>query len=49
MKQYNILSNFIDVIVSDFSCPLWRPEIHFDAIITDRKLINIIHMQNSLI
>lgn len=37
MKQYGVGSRFLDVIVSDFSRPLWKSDIKLDAIITDRK------------
>ncbi|CAB3235241.1 unnamed protein product [Arctia plantaginis] len=35
MKQYGIESQYLDVVVSDFSMPMWRPGLKFDAIITD--------------
>lgn len=35
MKQYGIKSKYLDVIVSDFSLPLWREDLQFDSIITD--------------
>ncbi|XP_003426755.1 tRNA (guanine(10)-N2)-methyltransferase homolog [Nasonia vitripennis] len=35
MKQYGVGSRFLDVLVSDFSRPLWRPDVQLDAIITD--------------
>ncbi|KAJ0177612.1 hypothetical protein K1T71_006485 [Dendrolimus kikuchii] len=35
MKQYGIESKYLDVLVSDFSLPLWRDDLKFDAIITD--------------
>lgn len=35
MKQYGIMSNFVDVVVADFACPLWRQNANLDAIITD--------------
>ncbi|KAJ2947312.1 hypothetical protein O0L34_g17025 [Tuta absoluta] len=35
MKQYGIQSAYLDVVVSDFSRPLWREGLQFDAIITD--------------
>ncbi|XP_058788788.1 tRNA (guanine(10)-N2)-methyltransferase homolog [Phymastichus coffea] len=35
MKQYGVGSRFVDVIVSDFSREMWRPDIKLDAIITD--------------
>ncbi|VVD00129.1 unnamed protein product [Leptidea sinapis] len=35
MKQYGIESHYLDVLVSDFSLPLWRNDLKFDAIITD--------------
>lgn len=37
MKQYGKESQYIDVVVADFSRPLWRPEMRIDAIITDRN------------
>lgn len=38
MKQYGVGSRFLDVLVSDFSKVLWRPDLKLDAIITDRRL-----------
>ncbi|XP_075976172.1 tRNA (guanine(10)-N(2))-methyltransferase TRMT11 [Anticarsia gemmatalis] len=35
MRQYGIESQYLDVVVSDFSMPMWRPDLKFDAIITD--------------
>ncbi|CAH1406059.1 unnamed protein product [Nezara viridula] len=35
MKQYQLEDHYIDIIVADSSLPLWRPDILFDAIITD--------------
>lgn len=35
MKQYGIDSRYLDVVVSDFSRPLWKEGLKFDAIITD--------------
>ncbi|XP_031837594.1 tRNA (guanine(10)-N(2))-methyltransferase TRMT11 isoform X3 [Nomia melanderi] len=35
MKQYGTSSYYIDVVVSDFSVPLWRSDMTVDAIITD--------------
>ncbi|KAL4703207.1 hypothetical protein ACJJTC_004883 [Scirpophaga incertulas] len=35
MYQYDIASKYLDVIVSDFSLPLWQARLKFDAIITD--------------
>lgn len=37
MNQYGKSSYYIDVVVSDFSVPLWRSDMYIDAIITDRK------------
>lgn len=37
MSQYGKGSYYIDVVVSDFSYPLWRSDMSIDAIITDRK------------
>lgn len=36
LRQYGLESQYLDVFVGDFSQTYWRPEIHFDAIITDR-------------
>lgn len=41
MKHYKTESKYLDVIVSDFSLPMWRGDLKFDAIITDRKYIYI--------
>ncbi|XP_055843285.1 tRNA (guanine(10)-N2)-methyltransferase homolog [Episyrphus balteatus] len=35
LKQYGCEKLYIDVVVSDFSNPLWRDAIKFDSIITD--------------
>ncbi|XP_076245629.1 tRNA (guanine(10)-N(2))-methyltransferase TRMT11 isoform X2 [Calliopsis andreniformis] len=35
MSQYGKSSYYIDVVVSDFSYPLWRPDLRIDAIVTD--------------
>ncbi|KAG6462317.1 hypothetical protein O3G_MSEX013187 [Manduca sexta] len=35
MRQYGSESKYLDVMVSDFSLPLWRDGMKFDAIITD--------------
>lgn len=35
LKQYGCEKFYIDVVVSDFSNPIWRDEIKFDSIITD--------------
>ena len=35
MSQYEKRSYYIDVVVSDFSYPLWRSDMRIDAIITD--------------
>ncbi|XP_072929395.1 tRNA (guanine(10)-N(2))-methyltransferase homolog [Epargyreus clarus] len=35
MRQYGSAAKYLDVIVSDFSLPLWREGLKFDAIITD--------------
>ncbi|XP_053970660.1 tRNA (guanine(10)-N2)-methyltransferase homolog [Hylaeus volcanicus] len=35
MSQYGKSSYYIDVVVSDFSVPLWRSDMYVDAIITD--------------
>lgn len=38
MHQYGKSSYYLDVLVSDFSRPLWRSNMRVDSIITDRKL-----------
>ncbi|XP_013166672.1 PREDICTED: tRNA (guanine(10)-N2)-methyltransferase homolog [Papilio xuthus] len=35
MKQYSIDSRYLDVVISDFSLPMWREGLKFDAIVTD--------------
>lgn len=35
MRQYGSSSYYIDVVISDFSYPLWRSNMYIDAIITD--------------
>ncbi|XP_053605271.1 tRNA (guanine(10)-N2)-methyltransferase homolog [Plodia interpunctella] len=35
MRQYGSAGRYLDVLVSDFSRPLWRPGLAFDAILTD--------------
>ncbi|CAK1543802.1 unnamed protein product [Leptosia nina] len=35
LKQYGIESKYLDVLVSDFSLPMWKESLKFDAIITD--------------
>ncbi|XP_011178110.2 tRNA (guanine(10)-N2)-methyltransferase homolog [Zeugodacus cucurbitae] len=35
LEQYGCGDRYIDVIISDFSNPLWREGVEFDAIITD--------------
>lgn len=37
MHQYGMSSHYLDVVVADFSYPLWRADLRIDAIITDRK------------
>lgn len=36
MRQYNLSSQYLDILVADFARPLWKPDIRFDAILTDR-------------
>jgi len=36
-KQYGVFSNYIDVLVADASRQVWRDDLRFDCIITDRK------------
>lgn len=36
LKQYGCADRYMDVVVADFSNPLWHPRISFDCIITDR-------------
>lgn len=35
MRQYGVEDRYLDVVVSDFSLPMWREGLKFDAIITD--------------
>ncbi|KAK2581760.1 hypothetical protein KPH14_002239 [Odynerus spinipes] len=35
MQQYDCSSYYVDVVISDFSYPLWRSDMCIDAIITD--------------
>ncbi|XP_034487788.1 tRNA (guanine(10)-N2)-methyltransferase homolog [Drosophila innubila] len=35
LKQYGCEDRYMDVVVADFSNPLWHPRIRFDSIITD--------------
>ncbi|XP_065349628.1 tRNA (guanine(10)-N2)-methyltransferase homolog [Cloeon dipterum] len=35
MQQYNLSSKYVGVLVADFARPLWRPDVRFDAILTD--------------
>ncbi|XP_013192898.1 tRNA (guanine(10)-N2)-methyltransferase homolog [Amyelois transitella] len=35
MRQYGTEHRYLDVAVSDFSLPMWRPDLTFDAIVTD--------------
>ncbi|XP_023294525.2 tRNA (guanine(10)-N2)-methyltransferase homolog [Lucilia cuprina] len=35
LKQYNCADRYMDVVVADFSNPLWSDRIKFDSIITD--------------
>lgn len=36
LRQYNCEQLYADVCVSDFSRDIWRNELQFDSIITDR-------------
>lgn len=40
LEQYGCGDRYIDVIISDFSNPLWREGVVFDSIITDRKYVS---------
>ncbi|XP_067213095.1 tRNA (guanine(10)-N2)-methyltransferase homolog isoform X2 [Linepithema humile] len=35
MRQYGMSSHYLDVVVADFSYPLWRVDLRLDAIMTD--------------
>ncbi|XP_034662483.1 tRNA (guanine(10)-N2)-methyltransferase homolog [Drosophila subobscura] len=35
LKQYGCADRYMDVLVADFSNPLWHPRLSFDSIITD--------------
>lgn len=36
MIQYDLRDKYLDVVVNDFAMPVWRRDLIFDAIITDR-------------
>lgn len=38
LKQYNCAQYYMDVVVADFSNPLWSNRLKLDSIITDREL-----------
>ena len=38
LKQYNCAHYYMDVVVADFSNPLWSDRLKLDSIITDRGL-----------
>ena len=40
LKQYDLERFYIDVLVSDAAKVVWRSGDLFDAIVTDRKLVN---------
>lgn len=37
LRQYELEHKYLDLVVTDFSQPLWKENWQFDAIITDRK------------
>lgn len=37
LKQYDCADRYMDVLVADFSNPLWHQRLSFDSIITDRR------------
>lgn len=37
MTQYNLQHRYLDVLVNDFSMPIWKDNFQVDAIITDRN------------
>lgn len=37
LRQYGLEKYYLDALVADFSRPIWRKGMLFDAIITDRK------------
>lgn len=38
MEQYALQDRYLDVLVNDFAMPVWRRDLIFDSIITDRML-----------
>lgn len=46
MRQYGTSSYYLDVVVADFSYPLWRADLRIDAIVTDRKYKYCIKFSN---
>lgn len=45
LKQYNLSTKYLDVLVGDASNPVWRPDFQFDSIITDRKKRALVKVQ----
>lgn len=41
LRQYGCEGRYVDLVVSDFSKPMWRERMQFDSIITDRKLASL--------
>jgi tRNA (guanine10-N2)-methyltransferase len=39
LRQYGCENNYVDVLISDFSRSIWKDNILFDSIITDREYI----------
>ena len=37
--QYGIEEQYLDILVADASRDMWRDDLRFDAIITDRKYL----------
>lgn len=42
MKQYGLEHRYLDLVVTDFSLPMWKEGWEFDAIITDRMYRQIV-------
>lgn len=48
LKQYDCADRYMDVLVADFSNPLWHERLFFDSIITDRRY-RLSHCNNKVL
>lgn len=42
LRQYDCEQRYVDVAVADFSRDIWRGQLQFDSIVTDRKSANAV-------